>query len=183
MKKMILFLMIAALMAGSFVWQSNASACSCIEPPGIEEELERSDAVFSGKAIEVDEKPSLFSASTRSIVFQVAQVWKGPAQSQIKVKTGQGGGDCGFEFNVGQEYLVYAVKSDMYGANGLTTIICDRTAVLSQAQGDFAVLGEGREPTEEVDLLNRNGWPYLIVGLIVFAVIAFIVYRKRKKID
>ncbi|QHJ69547.1 hypothetical protein [Planococcus halotolerans] len=182
MKNILLLLMIAVMIAGVVAWPAAASACSCIEPPGVAEELERSDAVFSGKAILVDEKPVLFSAATRSVVFQVAQVWKGPAHSQIKIKTGQGDGDCGINFSAGQEYLVYAVKSEMYGANELTTIICDRTAVLSQSQGDFAVLGEGQEPTEEVDLLGRNGWLLPLAGFIVFGIIAFTVYRKRKTI-
>lgn len=182
MKNILLFLMIAVMIAGVVAWPAASSACSCEQPPGVEEELSRSDAVFSGKAVLVDEKPVLFSAATRSVVFQVAQVWKGPAHSQIKIKTGQGDGDCGINFSAGQEYLVYAVKSEMYGENELTTIICDRTAVLSQAQGDFAVLGEGQEPTEEVNLLSRNGWLLPLAGFIVFGIIAFTVYRKRKTI-
>ncbi|RLQ90979.1 hypothetical protein [Planomicrobium sp. Y74] len=182
MKNILLFSVIAVMIAGVVAWPAAASACSCEQPPGVAEELKRSDAVFSGKAILVDEKPVLFSAATRSVVFQVAQVWKGPAHSQIKIKTGQGDGDCGINFSAGQEYLVYAVKSEMYGANELTTIICDRTAVLSQAQGDFAVLGEGQEPTEEVDLLSSNGWILPLAGFIVFGIIAFAVYRKRKTI-
>lgn len=174
--------MIAVMAAGVVAWPGAASACSCEQPPGVAEELSRSDAVFSGKVISMEEKPVLFSAATRSVVFQVAKVWKGPANSQIKIKTGQGGGDCGINFSAGQEYLVYAVKSEMYGANELTTIICDRTAVLSQAQGDFAVLGEGQAPTQEVDLLSRTGWLLPLAGFIVFAIIAFAVYRKRKTV-
>lgn len=182
MRNILLFIMIAVMISGAVGWPTAASACSCEQPPGVAEELERSDAVFSGKAILVDEKPVLFSAATRSVVFQVAQVWKGPAHSQIKIKTGQGGGDCGINFSAGQEYLVYAVKSEMYGANELTTIICDRTAVLSQAQGDFAVLGEGQEPTEEVDLLSRSNWLIPLGGFIVFVILAIIIYRKKRKL-
>lgn len=170
--------MVAGIVAGP----TAASACSCAEPPGVEEELERSDAVFSGKAIEVDEKPALFSASTRTIIFQVGQIWKGIEQSQVEITTGQGGGDCGFKFNMGQEYLVYAVKSEMYGTNELITIICDRTAVLSQAQGDMAILGAGKVPTKEVDLLNSSGWLLPLAGFIVFGIIAFIIYLTRKTI-
>ncbi len=180
MKSLLKFLMIAVLFAGSLSWATPASACSCVQSPGVTQELERSDAVFSGKVIEIDEKPRLLTSSTRSIVFQVAQVWKGDGHSQVEISTGQGGGDCGFEFNMGQEYLVYAVKSNMYGTNELITIICDRTAVLSQAQGDVAVLGEGQAPSEEVDLLSQNGWLLPVIGFIVLAIIVFTVYRRKK---
>ena len=41
----------------------------------------------------------------------------------------------------------------MYGDKAeLVTVICDRTTELSAAQEDLAVLGEGKEPTEQVDL-------------------------------
>jgi len=182
-KNVMLFLMIAVLCAGSFAWPSTASACSCIEPPGIEEELNRSDAVFSGKVISVEDRPAFISVPGKTVILQVGKIWKGISQSQVKIATGQGGGDCGYDFVMGQEYLVYAVKSDSYGTNSLSTIICDRTDVLSQAQGDVAVLGEGQEPAEEVDLLSRNGWLYPILGFIGLGAIAFVVYRKRKKIN
>lgn len=182
MKKLILLLMIGILYAGIVAWPATANACSCIEPPGVTEELERSDAVFSGKVISIEEKPPLLSVPSKTVIFQVARIWKGIEQSQVKITTGQGGGDCGFDFNMGQEYLVYAVKSNSYGLNSLSTILCDRTDILSQAQGDFPLLGEGQAPTKEVDLLSRNGWLLPLAGFIVFGIIAFTVYRKRKTI-
>lgn len=182
MKNMILVLVIAILIGGSFSWPSAASACSCIEPPGIEEELSRSDAVFSGKVISVEDRPPFIAVPGKTVILQVGKIWKGISQSQVKIATGQGGGDCGYDFAVGQEYLVYAVKSDSYGTNSLSTIICDRTDVLSQAQDDVAVLGEGQKPAEEVDLLSRNGWFLPLAGLIAFALIAFTIYRRRKTI-
>lgn len=183
MKNFLLFIMIAVLFAGSVALPSTASACSCEQPPAVSEELSRSDAVFSGKVIATDDKLALFSPATHSVVFQVARVWKGSGKSQIKIKTGQGGGDCGYDFNVGQEYLVYAVESTMYGANQLTTIICDRTAVLSQAQSDVAMLGAGQEPTEEVAILNQTNWLLLLAGFFITAILVISVYRKWKKIN
>lgn len=184
MKNTMLFLMIAVLLAGIVAWPTAASACSCAETPGVSQELERSDAIFSGKVISIEEKTALLPGSypSKAVIFEVAKIWKGMEQSQVKITTGLDDGDCGFDFSVGQEYLVYAVKSEMYGSNLLSTMICDRTDILSQAQGDFSVLGEGQAPTEEVDLLSRNAWLLPLAGFIVFAVIAFAVYRKRKTI-
>lgn len=182
MKNLLLFLMIAVMIAGVVAWPSAASACSCEQPPGVEEELSRSDAVFSGKVISIEEKPPLLSVPSKTVIFEVAKIWKGIEQSQVKITTGQGGGDCGFDFNMGQEYLIYAVKSNSYGLNSLSTIICDRTAILSQSQGDLPLLGEGQAPTQEVDLLSSTGWFLPLAGFIVIAIIAFTVYRKRKTI-
>ena len=182
MRNILLFIMIAVMISGAMGWPTAASACSCEQPPGVAEELSRSDAVFSGKVISIEEKPPLLSVPSKTVIFEVAKTWKGIKQTQAKITTGQGGGDCGCDFNMGQEYLIYAVKSNSYGLNSLSTIICDRTAVLSQAQGDFAVLGEGQEPTEEVDLLSRSNWLIPLGGFIVFVILAIIIYRKKRKL-
>ncbi|MBW9234790.1 hypothetical protein JQK62_21625, partial [Leptospira santarosai] len=80
-------------------------------------------------------------------MFEVAETWKGVSESQVFIITGSGGGDCGYEFQVGQDYLVYATESTMYGNQAeLVTIICDRTTELGSAQEDLAVLGKGKEP-------------------------------------
>src|SRR5690606_26748955 len=114
------FLMILLLMGGIFSWPNKASACSCVESSSVEEELKRSDAVFSGKVIAAEEKPAFFSAPSKSFVFEVARTWKGIEQSQVKITTGLDDGDCGFDFSMGQEYLVYAVKSNTYSVNSLS---------------------------------------------------------------
>src|ERR1035437_5376928 len=57
----------------------------------------------------------------------------GPGQKEIEIATGMGGGDCGFAFQVGVDYVVYAYKN----AEGrLETGICSRTRLMSQAPED-----------------------------------------------
>lgn len=106
-------IIIGIIFIGSF--PSITSACSCAELPGVEEEFERSKAVFSGKVIDIREKRSLKGYTTKSVLFEVTNTWKGVEQSQIIITTGQGGGDCGYDFKEGEEYLVYAYESTMYG--------------------------------------------------------------------
>ena len=58
--------------------------------------------------------------------IQVAEVLSGiaPGQKEIEVVTGGGGGDCGYPFQAGMDYVVYAFKN----AEGrLETTICSRT--------------------------------------------------------
>ncbi|MCQ6276376.1 hypothetical protein JMM81_15785 [Bacillus sp. V3B] len=176
------FIFINMFLIGSF--PSNASACSCAELPSVEEEFDRSKAVFSGKVVDIREKRSLKGYTSKSVLFEVVNTWKGVEQSQIIITTGQGGGDCGFDFKEGQEYLVYANESTMYGVKSLVTVICDRTNELSSSQKDLEVLSEGQPPIEEVDLTDKHEGKklYLWIAVVVAIgiVLTFIYWRKNK---
>jgi hypothetical protein len=49
-----------------------------------------------------------------------------------------GSGDCGFDFQVGETYLVYAVEDEASGK--LETSVCMRTRRISEEQGDMSFL-------------------------------------------
>ncbi|MEK5520889.1 hypothetical protein MHI39_01205 [Heyndrickxia sp. FSL K6-6286] len=175
-------IIIGIIFIGSF--PSITSACSCAELPGVEEEFERSKAVFSGKVIDIREKRSLKGYTTKSVLFEVTNTWKGVEQSQIIITTGQGGGDCGYDFKEGEEYLVYAYESTMYGKKTLVTIICDRTNELGSSEEDLAILGEGQPPIEEVDLTDKQeGNGLYIWGAVVIAIgiVLFFVFKRRTR--
>lgn len=183
MKKAILvFIFIGILFISSF--PSITSACSCAELPSVGEEFERAKAVFSGKVIDIGEIRGLKGYTPKSVLFEVTNTWKGVDQSQIIITTGQGSGDCGFDFKEGEEYLVYANESTMYGAKSLVSIICDRTNELSSSQEDLAILGEGHPPTEEVDLTEKyeENQLYLYIWgavIVAIAVVLIIILKRR----
>lgn len=58
--------------------------------------------------------------------------------TEVVLLTGSGRGDCGYLFEVGQNYLVYAYGPDV---DHLGTNICQRTAPLSAGGGDLKILG------------------------------------------
>ena len=186
MKKAILFIaciFIGILLLGSF--PSITSACSCVELPSAEEEFDRSKAVFSGKVVDIREKRSQNGYSPKSVLFDVTNTWKGVDQSQIIITTGQGGGDCGFDFKLGQEYLIYANESTMYGEKLLVSIICSRTNELSSSEEDLTILGEGQPPIDKVDLTGKHeGKHFYIWGTVVIAIGIVITLRlqRRKKV-
>ncbi|WP_050184146.1 hypothetical protein [Domibacillus robiginosus] len=157
----------------------QGAACSCVEPPGVKEELMSSEAVFSGKVLEVEEDTSAMGLTTKSVLFEVNETWKGVNQSQVKITTGMGGGDCGYDFKAGQAYLVYANHSDMFGSDGLTVVICSRTAEISAAQDDLFILGEGQAPGKKVDLQNRGAEKVFII-LTGTAIAAFFIWQYFK---
>lgn len=177
-----------------FVWGMTGSmqtpvahACSCAKPSSVEEEFARSTDVFAGRVIKVKEESSIRgSVSGHAILFEVERIYKGDGASQKIIYTGIGGGDCGYPFEEGEDYLVYAYPSSMYSnIKRLTTIICDRTTVVDQADADFVQLGEGIPPNEQVDLsakFNRTNWIFgLAIGGIVFIVFSVIVWYVRTK--
>ena len=133
-----LILALAAL--GLHFGAAPASACSCIELTPAEA-FERADAVFVGEVTAFKIKSGLFGKSSidpTTVVFTVNEVWKGPRQESITIRTVRSEVSCGFEFETGREYLIYARD----GQTGL----CDRTALAVRSQEDLAALGEGWKP-------------------------------------
>jgi hypothetical protein len=63
---------------------------------------------------------------------------------QLEVLTGFGGGDCGYEFVVGERYLVYA--QHFPSSQKLYTGICSRTRKLTEAAADLEYLRTRRLP-------------------------------------
>ncbi|MDQ3713249.1 MAG: hypothetical protein M3388_13665 [Acidobacteriota bacterium] len=106
---------------------SNVLACSCIlqDSESIEKQVKKaytnSTAVFVGEVVEVIEKPNAYSVEVK---FKVVKSWKNELKDAASITTGRGGGDCGFEFEVGKKYLVYTDGDK----NNLRTNICTRTS-------------------------------------------------------
>lgn len=127
----------------------SASACSCLRSTP-EEHFARANAVFSGKVIEVDGKqntqiPLPDSFLNRQIKFEVSRVWKGNVEKQEVVLTSDSSASCGYSFEKGKEYLVYASEQD----GKLQTGLCSGTNLLSQAQENLETLGQGKTPNNQ----------------------------------
>jgi hypothetical protein len=120
-------------------------ACTCELPqPGVKpkqavtQAREKAKAVFSGEVVEIIENPRVFYVEVR---FRVESSWKQARTDELILRTGRGGGDCGYRFEVGEHYLVYAYGSD---ENRLETNICQRTKKLADAENDLKLLGKAR---------------------------------------
>ncbi|HUO85983.1 MAG TPA: hypothetical protein VM617_01225 [Thermoanaerobaculia bacterium] len=114
-----------------------ALACSCTQPAEPRTEMEHADAVFSGRVTALE--PLADRGFRRLAVrFALAAVWKGlPEGEVVTVTTAADGAACGYSFEEGGDYLVYA-----YGEPGeLTTGLCTRNTRLADAEEDLAELG------------------------------------------
>jgi hypothetical protein len=78
-----------------------------------------------------------------TVTFSAVHLYRGEITADVVIETGLGGGDCGFHFETGESYLVFAWKEE----NGrLTTNICSGTGLLEDAGTDLRLL-RGQAPT------------------------------------
>ncbi|HET9224857.1 MAG TPA: hypothetical protein VFO07_20255 [Roseiflexaceae bacterium] len=169
-------------------------ACSCAPPGTPLQELNRSGAVFAGKVVAIDAPSGMpilissfpfidflsSSAEPVSVTFDVLDVWKGPPQRRLVVTTPRDSASCGYSFQMGETYLVYASEQD----GGLTTYLCSRTNSINQARSDLAALDPGTAPTLDGPsrpspntglLIALGGVIILLAGLALLFVV-----RKRR---
>jgi hypothetical protein len=89
------------------------------------------------------------SGRHRVVHFRIAYVYLGQNRVTPVVKTGFGTGDCGFDFETGVDYLVFANR-DRKG--NLFTSICSATDVLSRSGPvQRALSGKPPEPDDLLD--------------------------------
>jgi len=163
-------------------------ACSCIQPGSAAEELERSDFVFSGKVIEINDSNAnatiQSSADLLEVYFEVSTTWKGVDETEVRIFTERDSASCGFNFNIDDEYLVYGNEN-----NGKKMVnLCSKTTLLANASEDLTALGEGQQPSKEVKLegnastdpeTSMDGSILIFSAAVFFIIIASYMYVKK----
>ncbi len=122
----------------------DVNACTCGGSGSPCESLGSAEAVFAGTVISVRENKRAASTDRNNIdwhpvsfKFSIDHPYLGVTGTEVEVFTGTGGGDCGYQFQVGRRYLIYAYRSQ----NKLATSICSRTKSFESANEDLAFLG------------------------------------------
>jgi len=141
------------LLCALCTWGGGAQACSCtgVLPPN--QSMVGASAVFTGKVIKLTKTgtteaiPDFYTGY--EVTMELGSVIKGKglkSKGTLTIRTGMGFGDCGYDFEAGKEYLVYA--------NGtypdLKTDICTRTQPLADV---------GDEVLELLDRLPKISTP------------------------
>jgi hypothetical protein len=91
--------------------------------------------------------------SHRVVTFNVLRAYRGKASGNVTGLTGLSGGDCGFDFESGKKYLVYASRVN---TDFLFTSICSGTSSLGEAGPALRYL-RGEPPTPD-DLLDLRSY-------------------------
>ena len=119
----------------------KGAACTCENPRTPAQEFETVDAVFSGNVVKMTElKTEQGLIEGYLVKFSVEKSWKLIDRREVIIFTA-GVGMCGFPFDVGETYLVYAIRGNR---KELTTGVCYKTAKLKFVQKELKDL-ENRE--------------------------------------
>ena len=146
-----ILLSIAGLWTAPYNAPVTPCQCTCIvsgEDEDIESVVSRAyaqtDAIFVGTVSSKHVMEDNTIGARLSFTLTVDKALKGISTTVVQVRTGKGGGDCGFDFHIGQTYLVYAVhgRPGTEIAGQLFTSICSRTvhARDRQARKDLRIL-------------------------------------------
>jgi hypothetical protein len=103
------FLRFAFLVAGVFIASVAATeACTCFraDSPAACEQYKKFDIAFVGRAIHVP--PDRAAGRVR---FRLTQTLKGVARPEVSVLNQESGMSCGYQFDEGQDYVVFAGRN------------------------------------------------------------------------
>lgn len=195
------FVMAFIMLAGFAASMPRAAyACSCAVQAG-ESEEERArqavgdaEAVFAGEVTGV-EKVSVGTVISSSdpvqVTFDVSRVWKGQTYETLTVETARSGASCGYDFDEGRQYLVYADNTPVTGGDSETLQVglCGATTPVPDTGAAVTLLGErGTVPEAEnpnpqgsqtnVTLPDTGGASLFAMGVAVVGVGAILLVRK-----
>jgi hypothetical protein len=148
MKLHALWLSLAVAFAGDVL------ACSCITVGDDPAPIPSRDIVFRGRVVATQlvvvgddgnmfltERDRVPARLYRVAVLEVSERFKGDIPPYVIIATGSGGGDCGYSFETGQNYVVdgewtedNALARLGGGARVVTTSICSLTAPEDKAE-------------------------------------------------
>lgn len=132
-----------------------ALGCSCLQPPDVQQALERSASVIDATVVALEDRNSgwrgiklwfqrLFGQSPPSVAddglavrLRVHEVWKGKAAPELVVYTARDSATCGFPFEVGRRYFIYSNRAadDTYSVS-----LCSRTRLKEEGEEEAATL-------------------------------------------
>jgi hypothetical protein len=177
-------LLVMLLVAGGlvFVLPGRAEACSCAGPPSFEKAVRQADAVFVGEVTSSrsHEGPQRFlgfrSDELVGYTFAVDEVVTGEVGASVEVVSHYSEATCGFPFQEGDRYVVFADQRD----GRLETYLCSRTEAINET---VSFGGETPVPERQVGPPivdgNEARSTVIIVGaaLIGFGALAFLAQR------
>ena len=129
-----------SLVLGIFLFASaeKSFACSCmVTPEPLKKQIQNAftgaNAIFSGEVVEI--KESATDNYGVLVKFRVSKSWKGESTQEITIRTAKDSAMCGYNFEVGGKYLVYADGLK----DNLSTTNCSRTSTFNP-KGDVKYL-------------------------------------------
>jgi len=120
---------------------SGVLACSCMPYPddpdaAVKQAWPQADAIVSGTVSSSSTVKESDRVEHVEVVLEVRRRWKGSVGQQLKVRTAADSAACGYNFEQGRQYLVFARRDP--ASNVYSTGLC----TLTQPAIDTAPLAE-----------------------------------------
>jgi hypothetical protein len=122
---------------------AKLEACSCTNERTLAQEFESAAAVFTGRVTAVQPAGDGFN-----VIVSLTPLlrWKGGLSVPLTLATPENSGICGYAFEIGREYLVFAWPYTISGQQTIFTHLCSRTGS-AEGNPDITNLGPPLVPT------------------------------------
>jgi hypothetical protein len=195
--RLLLLLSLLALLAiTQLTAPAPTHACMCFSPDSLKQALDKSEVAFSGKVVSINDQTEDLSKRLgmrlgRLVVFEVSSVWKGQVPHQVEVAAGWADGDCGYEFTIGREYIVFG--GNTWRPSYISTGLCSGNIPVSRSESgelvsdfatrkDIAALGIGNDPVGAKPVSFSGQLLFILgVALLLACALAFFSYKQRRK--
>ncbi|MBZ0090394.1 MAG: hypothetical protein K8H90_08465 [Thermoanaerobaculia bacterium] len=128
---------LAALLGSS---PDMAFGCSCGEQT-LDEAFARAQFVFVGKVVRLEVVATLDGVDSIRASVAPSEVFKGAVGSSVEFATDNGCCYCSYDFEIAQEYLLFATERE-----GLfSTSACSRSELVDASQADLRALRAAAE--------------------------------------
>jgi len=117
----------ASVAAALLFASSNVLACSCTNEKTLLEEFNAAAVVFGGTVTDIQPAGD---GVNEIVTFTPTVRWKGGLDAAQNVLDALNEGICGFPFQLGQSYLVFAFNTTFNGHPAIFTHLCSRDSFL-----------------------------------------------------
>ena len=154
--------MLRATVVGLFVFVPRIYACGCVgQMTQCDRNWSLGETIFLGKTVAMEKLPHPEVDASYAAHFSIEEGFRGTSGSEIVVYTGAGGGDCGYPFEPGTSYVVYATRD---AGNRLHASICSQTRPAVMMAGALRELRATRDHTRLDDIFGTIGMAPRISG-------------------
>ena len=140
---------------------AEAAACTC-RPVDLVRDLPQADAAIVGTVLE-----RRVEGDRARYLFRVEQVYKGDIDNRLELETAASGAACGLELGVGDRTGLLLTREGDTWTSGL----CSQVDA-----SDFLELTDVEDNT-----LPAINWGGYVVGFLVLAVAAVLLWRRRRR--